>query len=144
MYLRLPHIFVPVLTDMSNQGFAKEAISDCVTEGVITLLKKVGRHIWKDLDDYRPISLLNAELKILVRVLANRFQFVISDLIGPEQNYAVKGISIQDNLHLLREVLEGIEDSTQAVLINLHQFNTFNRVDHRILATVLEKAGFKP
>ena len=42
----------------------------------------------------------------------NRLQIVISNLIGPEQNYAVKGKSIQDNLQTVREVLEGLEDDT--------------------------------
>ena len=59
------------------------------------------------LDDYRPITLLNTEFKILALVLANRLQLVISDLIGPEQIYAVKGRSIQDKLHLARQILEG-------------------------------------
>ena len=70
------------------------------------------------LDDYRPITLLNIELKILARVLANRLQLVISDLIGPEEAFAVKRRSIQDNLHLIREDLEGIEDG-KAALISL-------------------------
>ncbi len=93
-----------------NHWFAQGAIPGSVTKGVITLLKKGCRHVWEGLDDYRPITLLNTELKILARVLANRLQLVISDLIGPEQTFAVKGRSIQDNLHLIREVLEGIED----------------------------------
>ena len=97
-----------------------------------------------DLDDYRPITLLNTELKILARVLANRLQLVISDLIGPEQNYAVKGRSIRDNLHLVRQILEGIKDDTRAALINLDQSKAFDRVDHRFLAAVLETAGFQP
>ena len=80
----------------------------------------------------------------MARVLANRLQLVISDLIGSEQTFAVKGRSIQDNLQLIREVLEGIEDGTEAALISLDQSNAFDRVDHRFLATVLETAGFKP
>ena len=56
----------------------------------------------------------------------------------------MKGRSIQDNLHLIREVLEGIKDDTEAVLISLDQSKAFDRVDHRFLATVLETAGFKP
>ena len=80
----------------------------------------------------------------MARVLANRLQLVISDLIGPEQTFAVKGRSIQDNLHLIRAVLEGIEDDTEASLISLDQSKAFDRVDHRFLATVLETAGFKP
>ena len=80
-------MFVPILTDMFNHWFAQGAIHSfhSVTKGVITLLKKGGRHVWEGLDDYRPITLLNIELKILVRVLANRLQLVMSDLIGPEQ-----------------------------------------------------------
>ena len=94
-------MFVPILTDMFNHWFDQGAIPGSVTKGVITLLKKGGTHVWEDLDDYRPITLLNAELKILAQVLANRLRLVVSDLIGPEQNYAVRGRSIQDNLYLV-------------------------------------------
>ena len=112
--LRLSHIFI--------------AIPGSVTKGVITLLKKDGKHVWEGLDDYRPITLLNTELKILAWVSANRLQIVISDLIGPEQTYAVKGRSIQDNLHLIREILEGIEDGREAALISLDQSKAFDRI----------------
>ena len=47
-------------------------------------------------------------------------------------------------MHLIREVLEGIEDGTEAVLISLDQSKAFYRVDHRFLATVLETARFQP
>ena len=56
----------------------------------------------------------------------------------------MKGRSIQDNLHLIREVLEGIEDGIEAALISLDQSKAFDRVDHRFLASVLETAGFQP
>ena len=129
---------------MFNHLFAQGAIPGSVTKCVITLLKNGGRHFWEGLDDYRLITRLDAELKILAQVLANRLQLVISDLIGPEQTFALKGRSIQDNLHLIREVLEGIEDDTEAALISLYQSKAFDRVDHRFLATVLETAGFEP
>ena len=137
-------MFVPILTDIFNHWFVQGAIPGSITKGMITLMKKCGRHVWKDLDDYRPITLLNTELKILARVLANRLQLIISDLIGPDQNYAVKGRSVQDNLHLVREILEGIKDDTEATLINLDQSKAFDWVDHRFLATVFETTGFKP
>ena len=90
-YLRLPHMFVPILMDIFNHWFAQRAIPGSITKCVITLLKKGGRHVWEELDNYRFITLLNIELKILARILANCLQLVISDLIGPEQNYTVKG-----------------------------------------------------
>ena len=137
-------MFVHILTDVFNHWFAQGAIPGSITKGVITLLKKEGRHVRGELDDYRPITLLNTELKILARVMANRLQLVISDLISPEQSYAVKGRSIQDNLHLVRQILEGIKDDIEATLINLDQSKAFDRVDHRFLAAVLETARFEP
>ena len=144
VYWRMSHMFVPILTDMFNHWFAQGAIPGSVTKGGITLLKKGGRHVGEGLEDYRPITLLKTKLKIFARVLPNCLQLVINDLIGPEQTYAVKGRSIQDNLHLIREVLEEIEDDTEDALICLDQSKAFDRVDHRFLATVLETAGFEP
>ena len=144
VYFRLPNMFVPILTYMFNYWFALVAIPGSVSKGMITWLKKGSKHVWVGLGDYMPITPLNTELKILARVLANRLQVVISNLIGPEQTYAVNGRSIQDNLHLIREVLEGIEDGTETALISLDQSKAFDRVDHRILAIVLETAGFQP
>ena len=112
-------MFVPILTDVFNHWFAQGAIPSGITKGVIGLLKKGSRHVWGHVYDYRPITLLNTELKILARVLANRLQLVISDLIGLEQNYAVMGRSIQGNSYLVSEVLEGLKDDTKAALINL-------------------------
>ena len=136
-------MFVPILTDMFNHWFALGVISDSITKGMITLLKKGGRHVWEDLDDSRPITLLNTELKILAHTLANHLQFVISDL-RPEQNYAVKEISIQNNLHYVHEVLEELEDGTKATLIKLDQSKAFYSDDHWFLMNVLETTGFKP
>ena len=138
------HTFAPILTNEFNHWFAQGAIPGSITKGVITLPKKGGRHVWEELDDYRPITLLNTELKILAQVPANRLQLVVSDLVGHEQNYAVKGRSIQDNLHLIRWILEGIEDDPEAALISLDQSKAFDRVDHRFLVAVLETTGFKP
>ena len=75
-------MFVPILTDMFNHWLSQGAIPGSVTRGMITLLKKSGRHVWEGLDDNRPITLLKIELKILAQVLVNRLQLVISDLIG--------------------------------------------------------------
>ena len=55
-----------------------------------------------------------------------------------------EGKIYQDNLLLVREILEEIEDSTKDAPINLDQSKAFDRVDHRFLATVFETAGFIP
>ena len=71
VYMKLLHIFEPILMDTFCHWFPQGAIPGSVTKYVITLLKKGGRHVWEGFDNYRPITLLNTELKILARVLAN-------------------------------------------------------------------------
>ena len=40
VYLRMSHMFVPILTDMFNHWFAQGTIPGSITKGVIILLKK--------------------------------------------------------------------------------------------------------
>ena len=137
-------MFVPILTNVFNHWFAQRTISVHIIKSVITLLKKGGRDAWEHLDDYKPITLLNTDLKILARVLANHLQIVVSDLIGTEENYAVKRKLIQNNLHLVHKSIEGIEDDNEAALINLDQSKAFDRRNLRFLAVVLKTARFEP
>ena len=55
----------------------------------------------------------------------------------------MKGRSIQDNLHLVCEIREGLEDGTKVALVNLDLSKAFDRVYHRFLETVLETAGLQ-
>ncbi len=65
-------------------------------EGVITLVFKKGNKL--DLENYRPISLLNTDYKILTKVLANRMKRVIGDIIQTTQSYSVPGRDIADTI----------------------------------------------
>lgn len=50
---------------------------------MVTILNKV-KGVGRELDNYRLISLLNKELKILVMILRERLQSVVVSLAGPE------------------------------------------------------------
>lgn len=51
------------------------------------------------IDNFRHITLLNAEFKILAKVLAIRLSLVVVDLIGAAQTCAIPKLSIHNNLH---------------------------------------------
>ena len=84
--------------------------------------------------------MLNTDLKILAKILANHLQTVLSCLICPEQTCAVKGRTTQDSLHLVRTIVEKVDGN--AALINLDQSKAFDRVDHGFLESVLSAASF--
>ena len=56
IYLKLLHIFVPILTDVFNHLFAQGAILGHITKGVNALLNKGDRHGREGLVDLRPIT----------------------------------------------------------------------------------------
>lgn len=111
-------IFTVVLTNLLRQGF----VPDRVTRGVITLLK-THKHGGRD-EDYRPITLLNTELRFLAKILTDRLQSVADILLGSQLTCVVKSGTIQSNLYLIRTIIEGIDDDDDT-LINLNQFKSF-------------------
>ena len=55
-----------------------------------------------DLKNYRPISLINVDLKILTKALTNRLKKVLPSLIHFTQT-AVDGRKIDNTIHMLRD-----------------------------------------
>lgn len=81
---------------------------------------------WDFLDKFRPITLLNTELKILARVLTKRLVRVKDGLIGDAQICVVHGRSFQD--YLLRYTLEAFNSKSGEgrTLVHLNQPNAFD------------------
>ncbi|GJW43510.1 RNA-directed DNA polymerase, eukaryota [Tanacetum coccineum] len=59
----------------------------------------------KHLNDFRPISLVGCQYKIIGKILANRLSLVIDDIISQEQSAFVKGRQIMDGPIIVNEVI---------------------------------------
>lgn len=94
--------------------------------------------------DYRPITLLCADAKIIARVLARRLKAVVSDIIGEEQHCGVPGGSIIHCLSQLRDaiLLNHSYPNLQLGILNIDLQNAFDRVNHDYLRAVLHHMGF--
>ena len=98
-----------------------------------------------DLKYWRPISLLCVDYKIISKCLTNRFKKVMGNLVHIDQTAAVLGRSIQDNVHLLRNILDySCQKNNKFILLSLDQSKAFDRVDHSFMFQVLKKFGFGP
>lgn len=69
-------------------------------ERVVTLVKKDPNKGYSA-DNFRPVLLLNTDLKILAKVVMKMSLRVADGLVGEAQTCAIPGRSIQDNLHLI-------------------------------------------
>ncbi|CAM5093650.1 unnamed protein product, partial [Natator depressus] len=110
---------------------------------VLALLPKKGD--LRDLRNWRPLSLLSTDYKIVAKAISLRLGSVMADVIHPDQTYTVPGRSIFDNLFLVRDLLElGRRDGLSFALLSLDQEKAFDRVDHGYLLSTLRAFGFGP
>ena len=88
--------------------------------------------------NWRPISLLNVDYKILSKALTNRLSKVLTSIVGEDQTCSVPGRTIFDNPALFRDTLDYINltDETR-ILVTLDQEKAFDRVDRSFLSNVL-------
>ena len=117
------------------------SIPRCFTWGVMKLLRK-DKHGGEGISNFCHLTMLNTDLKILVKILADCLQTVLPNLICPEPSCALKVWTIQDSLHKVCTIVEKV--NRKDTLIILDQSKAFDRVDHGFLETVLSAAGFRP
>ena len=80
------------------------------------------------LDNWRPISLLCVDFKILAKILTNRIKPVLNRIINPYQTGGLKERNITDNLCNIRNALIAANNNKGAIL-SLDFAKAFDYVD---------------
>ena len=125
-----------------NEGFQKRELSESQRLAILTLLYKKGDK--QCLENWRPISLLNTDYKILAKVLCKRLKYVIDKLISHEQTGYLKRRSAMQNLRLVQDIIEYCEhNDIPGILLFLDFKKAFDCIDHQFLFHVLHKFNFK-
>ena len=105
-----------------------------------TIIYKRKGEVYK-LDYYRPIALINVDLKILTKTLSNRLRPVLPSIIHWSQT-AVDGRRIDHTVHLIRDLVDLINrDDSDGALIFLDQEKAFDRVEHDFLFRTMAAFG---
>ena len=112
-----------LVLDSFNESYKKGKLSYLQRKGVITLLFKGGDAL--ELGNWRPITLLNTDYKILATVLANRLQKVFTHLISEDQVGYLKGRSGINNARLIQDMID---------------YSAFNKIDGAIIFADFKKA----
>ena len=99
------HLFGRFFVYMINNCFNNNFLPESFLSGYITLLCKDKNNL-ENIKNWRPISLLNFDYKIISKVLTNRLKKVMSSIINIDQMCAIPGRSIFDNCHLLRNIID--------------------------------------
>ena len=95
------------------------------------------------IENWRPISLLNVDLKIFSKAVASRFRACLDTIISSEQCTYVEGRSISQNGRLIYDILEACEFfGVEEYLVTVDIQKAFNSINHCFLQSVLKRYGF--
>ena len=118
------------------------SLSTSQKQAIIKLLEKKDKDK-RFLENWRPISLLNVDTKIISKALALRLKNVLHEIICHDQTAYVKGRFIGESTRLISDILE-ITDlyDIEGYILTADIEKAFDSMDHTFLLASLKKFGF--
>ena len=125
-------------------SFEQGRLSPSQRQGLIKLLPKKLRNLLF-LNNWRLISLLNVDCKILTKLFAARLKDIMLDLIHPDQCGFVKDRHLSNGILDLYAIFDLVADQEEDFLIcSIDVQKAFDSLDWSFLKYVLDKFGFLP
>ena len=132
----------PYFMDCLNFAIVTGELSASQKQGVVRLIEKKGKDRRK-IENWRPISLLNVDLKIFSKALANRIKKVLPDIISCEQTAFVKDRYIGENVQMIQGIMDYVKEKKESGLMLAIDFRkAFDSINHQFLFKSLKHFGF--
>ena len=129
--------------EMINNCFLQKRMVPSMGEAIVKLIhKKNQRSLLKN---WRPISLLNTDYKILSKVLSNRITPILNDTIMNNQKCGLPGRRMEEVLYNIQATLEISKTKNLSMYLMITDFEkAFDRVNHSFIYKIFKKLGFGP
>ena len=114
-YKTFQKLIIPELTEVFNNILLNKELPNSMKEATIKLLYKKNDH--KNLKNWRPISLLNNDYKILSKIIVNRLSPLLQNSILPQQNAGIPGRKIENVHYNIQAILEMAEQWGEKIIL---------------------------
>ena len=93
--------------------------------------------------NWRPLTLLNTDYKIIAKMLAERLNSLLPNLIHSDQKDFVKGRNISEANRILQDIIDYIDqEEEEDILVFLNQQKAFDKVEWGWVNYVLKEFYF--
>ena len=121
--------------------YSRKVIPRGCNPSFIALIPKVQDP--KFTSDFRPISLIGAQYKILAKLLANRLATVIGTVVSVEQSAFIKGRQILDGPTMLSEIMAHYKATSRKLMVFKVDFEkAYDSLSWDYLYEIMRKMGF--
>ena len=132
------------LLNSYNEAFTKGQLSISQRRGVICLIPKDDSDL-TELSNWRPLTLLNVDYKILAKAIGQRIESKLSSLIHSDQTGFIKGRFIGQNVRLLNDIMEYTEaKNLPGILLFIDFRKAFDTIEWNFLHKCIELYNFGP
>ena len=140
-YLENWNIIADDFVEIAKYIIANKILSKTQRKGIITITPKDGDK--KLLKNWRPISLLCVDYKIISKILARRMQFCLENVIDKNQYCSVPGGSIVNCNMFIRDITYFVNnENMEAAFFKVDWHKAFDMVNLEFLFKVMGKMGF--
>ena len=113
--------------------------------GIITLLHKGGELDKNNLSNWRPITLLNTDYKILSKIIALKLQSVMNKIINPLQKGFIKGRNISEIIRLIDDsILIARQNKVPGLMAAVDFQKAFDSVNKKAILNAMKTFNFGP
>ena len=96
-----------------------------------------------EIENYRPITVLNSDYKIMTKALTTKLTDAVPDIIHMDQAGFMRGRRIEDQTELVKLLINLCElEEINGAIICLDQEKAYDKISHKFLWKSLEKFGF--
>ena len=117
-------------------------LTELQRQGIVNLIPKKDKDL-ADLNNWRPLVLLNNDYKLATKTIANRIKPILATIKSRSQTGFLKDRYIGENIRQIYDIIDHLNDLNKPGMILFADFEkAFDSLDHTFMLNVIDYFGF--